>query len=70
MPRNSGPQGNRSFGLDHQNGKGDKSRVTNTKAFRENFENINWGGASRGAKLKTLREIQEDELAWWNGLCI
>lgn len=26
----------------HQNGKGDKSRITDDKAYRENYDEINW----------------------------
>jgi len=35
-----------------QNGKGDKSRVTNIKKFRENFDNIKWSKHKNNIKTK------------------
>lgn len=79
MPKGSGPT-KRDLGLNHGvNGKGSKSRVTDMKAFRENFGNINWGPriALRpdarmvpiifDKPLKTLRELEEEH-EWRLGL--
>lgn len=33
-------------------GKGDKSRVQNPKAYRENIENINWKSDKKTSKKK------------------
>lgn len=77
MPKKSGKT-NRNIGLDHINGKGDKSRVTNIIAYRENFAEINWGKRSPyrvvrryttlQPSLLTLREIEEAEHDWRMGL--
>lgn len=86
MPKGSG-QANRNIGLDHANGKGDKTRVTDVKAYRANFDEINWQLAPTfksviklakkiseellredGPRLKTLREIEDEEFAWRHGL--
>lgn len=65
MPKNSGQQGNRSFGLDHQNGKGDKTRVTDVKAYRANFDCIDW--SSKKKPFLTLQELH-DEWEFRHGL--
>lgn len=41
MPKKSGLT-DRSV-VNHQAGKGDKSRITNIRAYRENYAEINWG---------------------------
>lgn len=50
------------------NGKGDKTRVTDERAYRENFDEINWGPRrvlpSRGAP-----PVESDH-DWRMGLCI
>lgn len=76
MPKNSGPT-NRNFGLNHANGKGDKSRVTDVRAYRENFDEIDWR-ASRHYRLalrpgnRTIPIIhkrdEEAEYDWRMGL--
>lgn len=64
----SGPT-DRNFGLDHINGKGDKTRVTNVKAYHENFDCIDWSPKSpKPAPLKSLRQIEEAEHDWRMGL--
>lgn len=77
MPKKSGLT-NRNV-VNHQNGKGDKSRVTNVQAYRDNFDEINWGPKQRTLKelirlgrqyskeLLSLREL-EDEHEWRMGL--
>lgn len=64
MAHNSG-QANRNIGLNHENGKGDKSRVTDLKAFRENFLSINW--SSKKKPFLTLQELH-DEWEFRHGL--
>lgn len=76
MPKNSGPT-NRNFGLNHINGKGDASRITDVKAYRENFDEIDWRPRvslrhspairTRMNGLKTLRELEEEH-EWRMGL--
>lgn len=62
MPKGSGLT-NRSVVNHGQNGKGDASRVTDERAYRENFEKINW----RTKKVKTPVETDHDFMM---GLCI
>jgi hypothetical protein len=41
----TGAKGNsRTFGLDHQNGKGDKSRVSDPIAYKQNMSAIKFDG--------------------------
>lgn len=63
MPKNSG-QANRNIGLNHGAGKGDKSRITNVSAYRENFSAIDWRSKKRPL---TLRELH-DEYEFRHGL--
>lgn len=63
MPKKSGLT-NRSV-INHQNGKGDKSRVTNVQAYRDNFDLIRWSGDS--VKRQTLAELR-DEYEFRHGL--
>lgn len=61
MPKGSGLT-NRDVVNHGQNGKGSASRITDVQAYRENFENIDWGvpRVRRFDKpLKTLRELEE-----------
>lgn len=68
--------------VNHGNGKGDKTRVTDVKTYRQNFDEIDWGPriALRpdtrtvpiihrrlDGTLKLLRELEE-EFAWRHGL--
>lgn len=48
-----------------QNGKGDASRITDIKAFRANYDLINWSGDS--ANRRTLEELR-DEYEFRHGL--
>lgn len=43
---------NRNFGLNHTNGKGDASRITDIKAYRANYENIDWGSGQHRLALR------------------
>lgn len=61
----SGPT-DRNFGLDHINGKGDKTRVTNVIAYRENFDGIDWTSTKKKVYL-TLQELH-DEWEFRHGL--
>lgn len=70
--------------VNHGNGKGDKTRVTDVKAYRANFDEINWGRPHaalrpdnrmipiihRFSRTMTLREIDaaDEEFAWRHGL--
>lgn len=53
---------NRDLGLNHINGKGSKTRVTDVKSYRKNFDEINWGPPARSVSpyRTTLREIEEE----------
>lgn len=62
MPRNSGPT-NRNV-VNHQNGKGDASRITDVKAYRDNFDAIDWSSKKRPLTLQELH----DEFEWRMGL--
>lgn len=55
--RKSKGQTNRSV-VDHQNGKGDVSRITDIKAFRANYDLIRWSGEV--AKQPTLEELRDE----------
>lgn len=48
------------------NGKGDASRVTDERAYRENFEGIDWKNTGR-KKVKTPVESDHEFMM---GLCI
>lgn len=51
MAHKTGMMGNqRDFGMRGGPGKGSKSRITDTKKFNENFDNINWGGKPKKKK--------------------
>lgn len=65
MPKNSGQQGNRSLGLNHGAGKGDKTRVTDVKTYRENYDGIDWSNKKR--PFLTLQELH-DEWEFRHGL--
>lgn len=45
----------RDFGLTGGNGKGDADRVRDVKAFRDNYDEINWGRGGVGGKGKEYR---------------
>lgn len=73
MPKNSGPT-NRNFGLNHACGKGDKSRITDVRAYRENFDEIDWGHYRLALRPgnRTISSIhkrdEEAEYDWRMGL--
>lgn len=78
MPKKSGLT-NRDV-VNHGAGKGDKTRVTDVQAYRANFDEIDWGPRriptfyhrlekdGTPQRLRTLRDIEDEEFAWRMGL--